>query len=99
MVVRDSPEVFLNELSAMPIDRDIEFHIEVVPRTHLISKAPYRMALEDLELKTQLQELLDKIIRLSSSLWGAPMLFVNKKDGMMRLCIDYRELNKLTVKN
>ena len=75
--------------------------IELVFGTTPISKAPYRMALAKLaELKTQLQELLDKgLIQPSVSPWGAPVWFVKKKDGSLRLCIDYRELNRVTVKN
>ena len=92
-VVRDFFKVFSDELLGMPIDRDIEFHIEVAPRTHLISKAPYSMTPSKLkELKTQLQELLDKgFIRLSLSPWGAPILFVKKDE---QLCINHRVLNK-----
>ena len=79
----------------------MEFTIDLVRGTTSISKASYRMAPIELnELKVQLQELLDKgFIRPSVSPWGAPMLFVKKKDGYMRLCIDYRELNKVTVSN
>ena len=75
--------------------------IEVQPGTTSVSITPYRMAPVELkELKTQLEDLLEKgFIRLSISPWGAPVLFVKKKDGSMRLCIDYRQLNKLTVKN
>ena len=85
----------------MPPNREIEFEIELVPGTSSISKAPYRMAPAELqELYKQLQELLEKgFIRPSHSPWGAPVLFVKKKDGSMRLCIDYRELNKVTIKN
>ena len=100
-VVRDFSEVFFDELPRMPIDRDIEFHIEVAPRTHPISKAPYCIAPVKLkELKMQLQELLDMVfIRSSLSPWGPPVLFMKKKDVTMRLCIDYCELNKVTIKN
>ncbi|KAF5931840.1 hypothetical protein HYC85_028011 [Camellia sinensis] len=78
------------------IDREIEFTVDVIPGTQPVSKTPYRMAPNELkELKVQLQELLDKkFIRPSTSPWGAPVLFVKKKDGSLRLCIDYRELNK-----
>ena len=94
-------EIFLEDLPGLPPDRKIEFVIELVLRTTPISKAPYRMALTKLkELKTQLQELLDKkFIRPSYSPWGAPILFVKKKDETMLMCIDYRELNKVIIKN
>ncbi|KAL0549558.1 hypothetical protein IC582_014043 [Cucumis melo] len=100
-VVRDYPDVFAEELPGLPPHREVEFSIELEPSTVPISRAPYRMAPAELkELKVQLQELLDKgFIRPSVSPWGAPVLFVKKKDGSMRLCIDYRELNKVTVKN
>ncbi|KAL0561626.1 hypothetical protein IC582_002066 [Cucumis melo] len=100
-VVRDYPDVFPEELPRLPPHREVEFAIELEPGTVPISRAPYRMAPAELkELKVQLQELLDKgFIRPSVSPWGAPVLFVKKKDGSMRLCIDYRELNKVTVKN
>ncbi|KAA0035418.1 ty3-gypsy retrotransposon protein [Cucumis melo var. makuwa] len=95
-VVRDYPDVFPEELPGLPPHREVEFVIELESSTVPISRAPYRMAPAELkELKVQLQELLDKgFIRPSVSPWGAPVLFVKKKDGSMRLCIDYRELNK-----
>jgi hypothetical protein len=85
----------------MPPDRDIEFAIELQPGTAPISKRPYRMPLAELaELKKQLQELLDKgLIRPSTSPWGCPALFVKKKDESLRLCVDYRPLNAVTIKN
>ncbi|KAL5548506.1 hypothetical protein UlMin_003737 [Ulmus minor] len=100
-MVNEFEEVFPEELPGIPPDRKVTFEIELVPGTWPISKAPYRMAPMELkELQTQLQELLDKgFIRPSHSPWGAPVLFVKKKDGMLRMCIDYRELNKVTVKN
>ncbi|KAL8088870.1 hypothetical protein AgCh_038582 [Apium graveolens] len=100
-VVSEFPDVFPNELPGLPPDREIEFAIDLAPGTEPVSKAPYRMApVEMKELAKKLQELLEKgVIRPSVSPWGAPVLFVKKKDGSMRLCIDYRELNKLTIKN
>ncbi|XP_023773747.1 uncharacterized protein LOC111922420, partial [Cyanistes caeruleus] len=100
-VVREFPDVFPADLPGMPPDRDIDFGIDLVPGTQPISIPPYRMAPAELkELKEQLQELLDKgFIRPSVSPWGAPVLFVKKKDGTMRMCIDYRQLNKATIKN
>jgi hypothetical protein len=94
-------DVFLDELPGMPPDRDVEFVIELQPGTAPISKRPYRMPPKELaELKNQLQELLDKgYIRPSSSPWGCPALFVKKKDGSLRLCVDYRPLNVVTIKN
>ncbi|KAL4014065.1 hypothetical protein IC575_026255 [Cucumis melo] len=100
-VVREYPDVFLDELPGLSPPREIDFAIELEPDTAPISRAPYGMATAELkELKVQLQELLDKgYIQPSVSPWGAPVLFVKKKDRLMRLCIDYRELNKVTVKN
>ncbi|KAL5787294.1 hypothetical protein ACOSP7_004243 [Xanthoceras sorbifolium] len=99
--VYDFADVFPEELPGLPPQREVEFVIDVVLGTSPVSIAPYRMAPVELkELKIQLQELLDKgFIRPSVSPWGAPVLFVKKKDGSLRLCIDYRQLNKLTVKN
>ncbi|KAA0054800.1 reverse transcriptase [Cucumis melo var. makuwa] len=100
-VVREYPDVFPDELPGLLPPREVDFAIELEPGTAPISRAPYRMAPAELkELKVQLQELLDKgFIRPSVSPWGAPVLFMKKKDGSMGLCIDYRELNKVTVKN
>ncbi|KAJ9699024.1 hypothetical protein PVL29_007877 [Vitis rotundifolia] len=100
-VVRKFQDVFPDELPGLPPHREFDFSIEVYPRTDPISVSPYRMApLELKELKTQLDELLGKgFIRPSTSPWGAPVLFVKKKDGTLRLCIDYRKLNRVTVKN
>ncbi|GJV06106.1 putative reverse transcriptase domain-containing protein [Tanacetum coccineum] len=101
VVVRDFPEVFPDDLSGLPLSREIEFHIELVPGAIPVAKSPYRLAPYEMEeLSGQLKELQDKsFIRPSLSPWGAPILFVKKKDGSFRMCIDYRELNKLTIKN
>ncbi|KAL0549991.1 hypothetical protein IC582_014486 [Cucumis melo] len=100
-MVRDYPNVFPEELSRLPPHREIDFAIELEPGIVPISKAPYKMVPTELkELKVQLQELFDKgFIRSSVSPWGAPVLFVKKKDGSMSLCSDYKELNKKIVKN
>ena len=93
--------MFPEELPGLPPERDVEFSIEVMPGTSPVTMQPYRMAPTELkELKVQLKDLLDKgFIRPSASPWGAPVLFVKKKDGTLRLCIDYRQLNKVTIKN
>jgi hypothetical protein len=100
-VASEYPDVFPDELPGMPPDQDIEFAIELHAGTAPISKRPYRMPPAELaELKKQLQELLDKgFIRPSTSPWGCPALFVKKKDDSLRLCIDYRPLNAVTIKN
>ncbi|GJW47002.1 putative reverse transcriptase domain-containing protein [Tanacetum coccineum] len=100
-VVRDFPKVFPEDLPGLPPTRQAEFHIELIPRAAPVARTPYRLAPAEMkELAEQLKELSDKgFIRPSSSLWGAPILFVKKKDESFRMCIDYRELNKLTVKN
>ncbi|KAL2249898.1 UNVERIFIED_CONTAM: Transposon Tf2-12 polyprotein [Sesamum indicum] len=100
-VVRDFPEVFPDDLPGLPPHREVDFAIETLPGVAPISIAPYRMAPVELhELKKQIEELLGKgFIRPSTSPWGAPVLFVKKKDGSMRLCVDYRQLNRVTVKN
>ncbi|KAI3810834.1 hypothetical protein L1987_20457 [Smallanthus sonchifolius] len=100
-VVCNFPEVFPEDLPGLPPDREIEFQIDLLPGAEPVAKAPYRLAPSEMkELMSQLQELTEKgFIRPSISPWGAPVLFVKKKDGSMRMCIDYRELNKRTVKN
>jgi hypothetical protein len=100
-VVCEYLDVFPYELPGMPPDRDVEFVIELQPSIAPISKRPYRMPPKELaKLKNQLQELLDKgYIHLSSSPWGCLALFVKKKDGSLRLCVDYRPLNTVTIKN
>ncbi|XP_070667484.1 uncharacterized protein [Malus domestica] len=100
-VVRHYLDVFPDDLPGLPPDRDVEFSIDLLPGTDPISLTPYRMAPAELrELKIQLQELTDKgFIQPSTSPWGAPVLFVRKKDGTLRLCIDYRQLNRVTIKN
>ncbi|GJT40602.1 putative reverse transcriptase domain-containing protein [Tanacetum coccineum] len=93
--------VFPEDLPGLPPTRQVEFHIDLVPGAAPVARAPYRLAPSEMrELSEQLQELSDKgFIRPSSSPWEAPVLFVKKKDGSFRMCIIYRELNKLTVKN
>jgi hypothetical protein len=100
-VVCEYADVFPDELPGMPPDRDIEFAMELQPGMTPISKRPYRMPPAELaELKQQLQALLDKgFIRPSTSPWVCPALFVKKKDESLRLCIDYRPLNAVTIKN
>ncbi|KAI6680623.1 hypothetical protein NL676_034504 [Syzygium grande] len=98
-VVYDYPDVFRQELPGLPPEREVEYVIELAPENEPISKVPYRMSLLELkELKVQMQELLDKeFIRLSASPWGALVLFVRKKDGSLRLCLDYRQLNQVDI--
>ncbi|GJX54862.1 putative reverse transcriptase domain-containing protein [Tanacetum coccineum] len=100
-IVRDFPDVFPEDLPGLPPTRQVEFQIDLIPGAAPVARAPYRLAPSEMkELSEQLKELSDKgFIRPSSSPWGAPVLFVKKKDGSFRMCIDYRELNKLTVKN
>ena len=100
-VVCEYADVFPDELPGLPPYRDVDFGIELHPGTSPISMTPHRMAPVELqELRVQLQELLDKgFIRPSTSPWGAPVLFAKKKDKTLRLCIDYRQLNRVTIKN
>ncbi|GJR91327.1 putative reverse transcriptase domain-containing protein [Tanacetum coccineum] len=100
-IVQDFLEVFPEDLLGIPPTRQVGFQINLIPGAAPMARAPYRLALSEMkELSDQLKELSDKgFIRPSSSPWGAPVLFVKKKDGSFRMCIDYQELNKLTVKN
>lgn len=100
-IVNEFSDVFPEEILGLPPHREVEFSIDLVPGAGPVSVAPYRMAPAELvELKKQIEELLEKqFIRPSVSPWGAPVLLVKKKDGSSRLCVDYRQLNKLTIKN
>ncbi|GJZ10380.1 putative reverse transcriptase domain-containing protein [Tanacetum coccineum] len=100
-VVREFPEVFPEDLPGLSPVRQVEFQIDLIPGAAPVARAPYRLAPSEMqELSNQLQELSDQgFIQPSTSPWGAPILFVKKKDGSFRMCIDYQELNKLTVKN
>jgi hypothetical protein len=100
-IVKEYPDVFPEELHGLPSNQEIEFAIDLAPGTTPIAKRPYWMAATKLaELKKQLSELEQKgYVRSSSSPWGAPVLFVRKKHGSMRLCVDYRALNEVTIKN
>jgi hypothetical protein len=100
-VACEFPDIFLEDLSGMPPDRDVEFVIELQLSTTPISRQPYKMTPKELaELKIQLNKLLVQgYIRPSSSPWGCPALFVKKKDQSLRLCVDYRPLNAVTIKN
>ena len=100
-IVKEFPDVFPDDISGLPSDRAIEFVIELILGTEPISIPPYRMTPVELkELKAQLEELLSKgFIRPCTSPWGAPVLFIKKKDGSLRLSIDYRQLNRATIRN
>jgi hypothetical protein len=97
--VDEFPDVFPDDLPGMPPDQDIEFIIELLSRTTPIAKHPYRMGVNELEeLKKQLKELQDKgFIRPSASPWGAPVIFIDKKDGTQWMCVDYRSLNEVII--
>ena len=101
VVLRDFRDMFVDEILELPPRREIDFSIDLLPGSAPISKSPYRMSLPELtKLKINLQELLDKeYMRPSVSPWGAPVLFVKKNNGTLRLCIDHRKLNKMTIKN
>ena len=97
LVVCEYEDVFHNELPGLPPQRDVDFVIELHPGTSPISMTPHRMAPVELQ---ELQDLLDRVfIRLSTSPWDAPVLFAKRKDKTLRLCIDYRQLNRVTIKN
>ena len=99
-VVREYSDVF-EEIPGLPPSREIDFVIDLLPDTRPIARAPYRMAPAEMrELRDQIEQLLGQgFIRRSTSPWGAPVLFVKKRDGSLRLCVDYRELNKVTIRN
>ena len=101
LVVREFVDVFSEELPGMSPERELEFTIDLKLGTELIGRTPYRMSTLKLqELKMHLKELLDLgLIRPSVSPWGAPVIFIRKKDGSWRICIDYRQLNKAMIKN
>jgi hypothetical protein len=101
LVVREFVDVFPKELSRMLPERELEFTIDLKPGNEPIARTPYRMSTPELqELKMQLKELMDLgLIRPSVSPWGAPVIFIRKKDGSWRICIDYHQLNKAMIKN
>lgn len=100
-IVRDYPDVFPKDLPGMPPDRDLEFIIELAPDTTPTTKRPYRMTTNGLEeLKKHINDLQDKgFVRPSLSPWGSPVLLVKKKDSTMQICVDYRSLSEVTIKN
>nr|GEX48832.1 putative reverse transcriptase domain-containing protein [Tanacetum cinerariifolium] len=100
-VVKEFPNIFPEDLPGLPPVRQVEFQIDLIPGTEPVTHVPYRLSPSEMqELSNQLQELIDRgFIRPSTLPWGASVLFVKKKDGSFRMCIDNRELNKLTIKN
>lgn len=100
-LLKEFSDLFVMGILSIPHEIKIDFRIDLVPRTEPISKTPYRMTTQELvELKVHLEELLEKgMIIPSVSPWGAPFIFVKKKDGSLKICIDYRKLNKVTIKN
>ncbi|GJT13441.1 putative reverse transcriptase domain-containing protein [Tanacetum coccineum] len=100
-IVHNFEDVFSDDLSGLPPQRQVEFRIDLILGATLVAKSPYRLVPSEMqELLEQLQELQNKgFIRPSHSPWGAPVLFVKKKDRSFHMCIDYHELNKLTIKN
>jgi len=100
-IVEECADVFPDEIPELPPSRDVDFTIDLIPGAGLVSMAPYRMAPTELaELKKRIKDLLEKkFIRPSASPWGASVLLVKKKDDSLRLCVDYRQLNKMTIKN
>jgi len=101
LVVDEYADVFPDDIPELSPRRDVNFTIDLIPGAGPISMTPYRMALVELaEFKKQIEDLLEKkFIRLSASPWGAPILLVKNKYGSSRLCVDYRQLNKLTIMN
>jgi hypothetical protein len=100
-MVCEFSNVLPEDLPGLPPERDVEFVIELKLGTAPISRRSYRMPSNELaELKTQLQDLLEKgFIRPTSSPWGCPAIFIKKKDQTLRMCVDYRPLNEVTIKN
>lgn len=100
-VVCEFPKVFPEDINDLPPECEVEFTIDLVPGTSLVSISPYWMSTIDLsKLKKKIEDLLEKkFIRPSVSPWGVPVLLLKNKDGSMRLCVHYRQLNKVTIKN
>lgn len=100
-VVCEFPNVIPDDITDFPPDNEVKFAIDLVPGTRHVLMTPYRMyAIELYEVKKQIEDMFkNKFVRPSVSSWGTPLLLVNKKDGSMRLCIDYRQVNEITIKN